>query len=82
MSTITVAEMTPESLQSLIFKTVHKAIDDAMGGDAWRIEWQKLIKHQHYLTSLYAEFADTDLALAEAGIADYADLLSQEDSAR
>ncbi len=29
----------------------------------------------------YAEFADEDMALAEAGISEYADLLTHEDSA-
>jgi hypothetical protein len=37
--------------------------------------------HQHHLASLYAEFADQDLALAEAGMNEYADLLAHEDSA-
>ena len=40
------------------------------------------MEHQHHLASLYAEFADTDLALAKAGMSDYAGLLAQEDSAR
>jgi len=37
--------------------------------------------HQRHLASLYAEFADEDVALAEAGIGEYADLLAHEDSA-
>jgi len=40
-----------------------------------------LMMHQRHLASLYAEFADEDLTLAEAGMGDYADLLTKEDSA-
>ena len=36
---------------------------------------------QRHVASLYAEFADEDAALAEAGISEYADLLAHEDSA-
>ncbi len=42
----------------------------------------KAMEHQRHLASLYAEFATTDLALAEAGISDYVDSLAQEDNAR
>ena len=80
MST-TVAEMTSEDLKTLIFKTVQEALGKAMGGPDWPTEWRKLMVHQHHLASLYAEFADEDLALAEAGMSEYADLLAQEDSA-
>jgi hypothetical protein len=39
------------------------------------------VAQQRHLASLYAEFADKDVALAEAGISEYADLLAHEDSA-
>jgi len=80
MST-TVAEMTSEDLKTLIFKTVQEALGKAMGGPDWPTEWRKLMVHQRHLASLYAEFADEDLALAEVGMSEYADLLAQEDSA-
>jgi len=82
MSMTTVAEMTPEALKSLVFKTVQKALGEAMGGPDWQIEWRGLMAHQRHLASLYAEFADEDRSLAEAGVTDYAGLLLQEDSAR
>lgn len=81
MST-TVAEMTSKDLKSLIFTTVQDALGKALGGSDWPTEWQELMRHQRHLASLYAEFADKDLALAEAGISDYTDSLAQEDSAR
>jgi hypothetical protein len=37
---------------------------------------------QRPLASLYAESADKDVALAEAGLSEYADLLAYEDSAK
>jgi len=37
---------------------------------------------QRHLASLYAESADKDVALAEAGISEYANLLAHEDSAK
>jgi hypothetical protein len=36
---------------------------------------------QRHLASLYAESADKDVALAEAGLSEHADLLAHEDSA-
>ncbi len=79
MST-TVAEMTSEDLRILILKTVQEALGKAMGGSDWPTEWRELMAHQRHLASLYAEFADEDLALAEVGMSEYADLLAQEDS--
>ncbi len=78
MST-TVAEMTSEDLKSLIFTTVQDALDKTMGGSDWPAKWRELMKYQRHLASLYAEFADEDLALAEAGMSDYANLLARED---
>jgi len=81
MST-TVAEMTSEDLRALIFTTVQDALDQTIGGLDWLAKWRELVKHQRHLASLYAEFADEDLALAEVGMSDYANLLAQEDGAR
>jgi hypothetical protein len=78
---MTVAEMTSDDLKTLIFRTVQEALGEAMGGSDWSTEWRELMMHQRHLASLYAEFADEDLALAEAGMGDYADLLAKEDSA-
>ena len=75
---MTVAEMTSKDLETLIFETVQKALSEALGRPD---EWRELVIHQHHLASLYAEFADQDLALAEAGMSEYADLLAHEDSA-
>ncbi|MDH7484966.1 MAG: hypothetical protein QHJ81_01685 [Anaerolineae bacterium] len=57
------------------------ALAQTMGTPDWPVEWRELVAHQRYLASLYAEFADEDMTLAEAGINEYADLLAQEDSA-
>ena len=73
-------EITTEDLKALIFTTVQKTLSEAMGGPDWPAEWRELMRHQRYLTSLYAEFADQDLALAEAGISDHVDSLAQEDT--
>ena len=77
----TVAEMTPEDLKTLILETVQAALAETMGGPDWLAEWRELVAHQRHLASLYAEFADEDAALAEAGISEYADLLAHEDNA-
>jgi hypothetical protein len=77
----TVAEMTPDDLKTLILETVQMALAETMGGPDWLAEWRELMAHQRHLASLYAEFADEDVALAEAGISEYADLLAHEDSA-
>ena len=77
----TVAQMTPEDLKVLIFETVQVALAETMGGPDWPTEWRELMAHQHHLASLYAGFADEDIALAEAGISEYADSLAHEDSA-
>ena len=79
--TTTVAEMTPEGLRTLILETVQVALAETMGGPDWPIEWRELMVHQRHLASLYAESAGEDVALAEAGIGEYADLLAHEDSA-
>jgi hypothetical protein len=79
--TTTVAEMTPEGLRTLILETVQMALAKTMGGPDWPTEWRELMFHQRHLASLYAEFAGEDVALAEAGISEYADLLAHEDSA-
>ena len=77
----TVAEMTPEDLKALILETVRTALAETMGGTGWLAKWRELVAYQRHLASLYAEFADEDVALAEAGISEHADLLAQEDSA-
>ncbi|MBL7065124.1 MAG: hypothetical protein ISS49_13085 [Anaerolineae bacterium] len=81
MST-TVAEMTSQDLKSLIFTTVQDALSQTIDGLDWLAKWRELVKHQCHLASLYAEFADQDLALAETGMGDYANLLAREDSVR
>ncbi len=78
--TTTVAEMTPEGLRTLILETVQMALAETMGGPDWPTEWRELMVHQRHLASLYAEFAGEDVALAEAGISEYTDLLAHEDS--
>ena len=80
--TTTVAEMTPEDLRTLILETVQVALAETMGGPDWPTEWRKLMAHQRHLASLYAEFADEDVALAEAGIIEHAGLLAHEDSTK
>jgi hypothetical protein len=45
----------------------------------FRNQFQKKITDLHQFASLYQEFAQDDRELAEAGIADYADLLQRED---
>jgi hypothetical protein len=80
MATI-VAEMTIEDLKGLIFETVQEALAEAMGGPDWQAEWRELVAHQRHLALLYAEFADEDVAMAEAGMSEYADLLTYEDNA-
>jgi hypothetical protein len=77
----TVVEMTLEDLKTLIFETVQEALAQTMGGPDWQAEWRELVAHQRHLASLYAEFADEDVAMAEAGMSDYADLLAYEDNA-
>lgn len=76
-----VAEMTSDDLKTLLLETVQVAVAETMGGPDWLTEWRELVAHQRYLASLYAEFADEDVALAEAGISEYADFLMHEDSA-
>ena len=78
--TTTVAEMTPEDLKALILETVQVALAETMGGPDWLTEWRELMAHQRHLALLYAESADEDVALAEAGIGEYTDLLAHEDS--
>ena len=77
----TVAEMTSEDLRALILETVQAVLAETMGGSDWPTEWRELVAHQRHLASLYAEFAGEDVALAEAGIGEYGDLLAHEDSA-
>jgi len=77
----TVAQMTSEDLKALILETVQIALAETMGGPDWPTEWRELMVHQRHLASLYAESADKDMALAEAGISEYADLLAHQDSA-
>ena len=77
----TVAEMTPEDLKTLILETVQAALAETMGGPDWLAEWRELVAHQRHLAALYAKFADEDVALAEASMSEYADLLAHEDSA-
>ncbi len=71
----TVAEMTSQDLKTLIFTTVQDVLSEALGGSDWPAKWRELMEHQRHLASLYTEFTTTDLALAEAGISDYADSL-------
>jgi hypothetical protein len=42
---------------------------------------EEQLSRQTNMAALFAEFADEDLALAEAGIVDYAVMLQQEDRA-
>jgi hypothetical protein len=76
----TVVEMTPEDLKALILEAVQEALAKAMGGPDSLTEWRELVAHQRHLASLYAEFADEDTALAEAGMNEYASLLAHEDN--
>lgn len=75
----TVAEMTTDDLKALIIETVQEALVRVMSESDWATDWRELLAHQRRLASLYAEFAEEDLALAEAGVSEYAAALSGED---
>jgi hypothetical protein len=79
--TTTVAEMRPEDLKALIRETVQMALAETLGGPDWPAEWRELVAHQRHLAALYAESADEDAMLAEAGMSEYVDLLAEEDTA-
>jgi hypothetical protein len=76
-----VVEMTLEDLKALILEAVQEALAETMGGPGWQAEWRELVAHQRHLSSLYAEFADEDTTMAEAGMSEYATLLTHEDNA-
>lgn len=75
----TVAEMTTDDLKALIVETVQEALAQVIGESDWAADWRELLAHQRHLASLYAEFAEEDLALAETGVSEYAAALSGED---
>lgn len=96
MSTI-VAELTVDEFKHIIEEAVERKLSEMLGNpDAW-LELrpgfeQRLRRSLAYVAAggktlsleeitAYAEFADEDVALAEAGISEYADLLAHEDSA-
>jgi hypothetical protein len=96
MST-TVAELTVDELRYIIQEVMEQKLSEMLGDPDEGLELrpeieQRLRRSLAYVAAgdktlsleemtAYAEFADEDMALAEAGISEYADLLTHEDSA-
>ena len=92
-----VAELTVDELKHIIQETMEQKLSEMLGdpdeGLELRPEFeQQLRRSLAYVAAggktlsleeitAYAEFADEDIALAEAGISEYADSLAHEDSA-
>ena len=92
-----VTELTVDELKHIIQEAMEQKLAEMLGdpdeGLELRPEFeQQLRRSLAYLAAggktlsleeitAYAEFADEDAALAEAGISEYADLLAHEDSA-
>jgi|GEM_PF-601681 len=92
-----VAELTVDELKYIIQEAAEQKLSEVLGNPDAGLELrpefeQRLSSSLAYVAAggktlsleeitTYAEFADEDVALAEAAISEYADLLADEDSA-
>ena len=92
-----VAELTVDEFKQIIEEAVERKLSEMLSNADEGLELrpqieQRLSSSLDYVTAggktlsleeitTYAEFADEDVALAEAAISEYADLLADEDSA-